>query len=75
MLALAVFPWIVLAQSDMILEHYTQQEGLPSNTVYGSLKGSDGFLWIGTWHGLCSFDGSQFTAFINRTSKQSEMPV
>ena len=74
LLALAVFPWIVLAQSDMILEHYTQQEGLPSNTVYGSLKGSDGFLWIGTWHGLCSFDGSQFTAFINRTSKQSEMP-
>ena len=42
------------AQNGMIVQHYTLEEGLPSNTVYCSLKDKDGFLWFGTWYGLCS---------------------
>jgi len=64
----------LFGQSDMIIEHYTQQDGLPNNTVYSTLKGSDGFMWIGTWHGLCSFDGVRFTSYLTRTSHQSEIP-
>lgn len=54
----------------VIMEHYTVEDGLPSNTVYTSWKDSDGFLWIGTWHGLCSFDGSRFTPFVTRGGNQ-----
>ena len=47
------------AYPSMLIDHYTQTQGLPNNTVYCSLKGSDGFMWFGTWFGLTSFDGSE----------------
>lgn len=62
------------AQQDMIVEHYAVEDGLTSNTVYMSLKDSDGFLWFATWHGLCSFDGSRFTSFVTRHNKLSDIP-
>lgn len=60
------------AQPNMIVEHYSLSEGLLSNTVYCSLKDADGFVWFGTWHGLCSFDGGKFTSHVRRQNSQSE---
>lgn len=60
--------------SNMIVEHYTKEAGLPSNTVYSTLKDEDGFIWLGTWHGLCSFDGRNFTPFIIRQGHKSDIP-
>lgn len=62
------------ARDNFIVEHYTQEEGLPSNTVYTSWKDIDGFLWFGTWHGLCSFDGYSFTPFLVRRHSDSDLP-
>ena len=62
------------AQNGMIVQHYTLEEGLPSNTVYCSLKDKDGFVWFGTWYGLCSFDGSKFTPFVTRSRQESDIP-
>jgi len=62
------------AQPGMIVEHYTTDDGLLNNTVYNSLKDSDGFVWFGTWHGLCSFDGTEFTPFVNRRNRHSDIP-
>ena len=62
------------AQPDMIVEHYTNEEGLPSNTVYSALKDRDGFVWFGTWHGLCSFDGAKFTPYSTRRNHSSDVP-
>ena len=62
------------AQDGMIVQHYTLEEGLPSNTVYCSLKDKDGFVWFGTWYGLCSFDGSRFTPFVTRSHGKSDIP-
>ncbi len=62
------------AQHDFIVEHYTKEKGLPSNTVYSTIKDKDGFVWLGTWHGLCSFDGFRFTPFITRNGGKSDMP-
>lgn len=59
---------------DMIVEHYSKSEGLPSNTVYCSLKDNDGFMWFGTWHGLTSFDGAKFSALITRQNRFSDIP-
>lgn len=74
MVALLAMPAAALAQPDMIIEHYTREEGLPSNTVYSTLKDRDGFVWFGTWHGLCSFDGSKFMTYTTRPSSLSDVP-
>nr|WP_288242698.1 two-component regulator propeller domain-containing protein [uncultured Bacteroides sp.] len=54
------------AYPNMIVEHYTAERGLPNNIVNCTLKGSDGFIWFGTWYGLCSFDGTKFRSYDNR---------
>lgn len=71
---ITAIPCTLNAQPGMIVEHYTKDEGLPSNTVYSALKDKDGFVWFGTWHGMCSFDGAKFTPFITRSSHLSDMP-
>src|SRR6185437_6726599 len=38
-------------------------EGLPGNTVQAIAQTSDGYLWVGTLHGLALFDGVEFTSF------------
>lgn len=73
-LLITLLPAVAAAQPDMIVEHYTKESGLPSNTVYCAQKDGDGFVWFGTWHGLCSFDGTTFTPFITRTNHRSDMP-
>ena len=35
---------------------YTEENGLPDNTIYGILGGPDGELWLSTRRGVASFD-------------------
>ena len=66
------------AYPNMIVEHYTAERGLPNNIVNCTLKGQDGFIWFGTWYGLCSFDGSKFrsmTAFIPQIFRRVKFSV
>ncbi len=44
-------------------EHYTVEQGLPSNRIYKILQDYDGFIWIATDKGLSKFDGSSFKNF------------
>jgi streptogramin lyase len=37
-------------------KHYTKEQGLPSNTIYGVLAGGRPFIWLSTNKGLCRFD-------------------
>ncbi len=39
--------------------HFTDQDGLPDNTVYGILEGSDETLWLSTNKGLSKFNPHQ----------------
>jgi signal transduction histidine kinase/ligand-binding sensor domain-containing protein len=39
------------------------EDGLPDNEAIALIQGNDGYLWIGTQHGLVRFDGHQFTVF------------
>lgn len=71
---LAAIPVICQTQSDLIVEHYSVEQGLPNNTVYCSIKDPDGFIWFGTWHGLCSFDGVKFTPYVTRRNRHSAIP-
>ena len=43
-------------RSTATFHHYTQRQGLPSNTVYGILADRNGFLWVSTNRGLSRFD-------------------
>jgi hypothetical protein len=43
--------------------HITQNEGLPSNTIYDIYRDSKGFLWIGTDNGVLRFNGIEFEKF------------
>lgn len=58
---------------NMIVEHYSVEQGLPNNTVNCTLKDRDGFIWFGTWYGLCCFDGVKFKTF-NKQEHDSDVP-
>ncbi|WP_321370016.1 two-component regulator propeller domain-containing protein [uncultured Draconibacterium sp.] len=62
------------AQSGVILEqprlnYLTTNEGLPQNTIDCILKDRNGFMWFGTWNGLCRFDGYTFQIFQSQQEK------
>jgi ligand-binding sensor domain-containing protein len=44
-------------------EHLTLEDGLPQNTVHGIVKDKYGFMWFGTFGGLCKYDGYKFTIY------------
>lgn len=62
------------AVPNIIVEHYTVKQGLPNDIVNCAFKDSDGFMWFGTWYGLCSFDGDKFKAYNNREGVSSDIP-
>jgi len=45
-------------------------EGLPDNLVQAIAQTQDGFLWVGTAHGLARFDGVSFTPFSDKNTPE-----
>lgn len=43
--------------------HITHHQGLPDNRVLCLAQDGDGFMWFGTYEGLCRFDGSVTEVF------------
>ncbi|MCB0509439.1 MAG: hypothetical protein KDC82_01665 [Bacteroidetes bacterium] len=39
---------------------YTNEDCLRTNVVQSIFEDKNGFLWFGTWQGLCIFDGKDF---------------
>ncbi|MFY0624878.1 MAG: response regulator [Reichenbachiella sp.] len=44
-------------------QHLTTQDGLSQNMVDCMLQDASGFVWLGTWNGLCKYDGYEFEVF------------
>jgi signal transduction histidine kinase/ligand-binding sensor domain-containing protein len=42
---------------------WTQQQGLPQDTIHAITQTTDGYLWLGTDEGLARFDGYEFTIY------------
>lgn len=42
---------------------WTQEHGLPQDTIRAITQTTDGYLWLGTDEGLARFDGYEFTVF------------
>jgi len=55
---------IITAQRPHIRSHnFTTREGLASNVVNTIIQDRQGYLWLGTNHGLTRFDGHRFENF------------
>jgi len=64
-LVLTAVSAIAAAPADFpfIVNSWSVEDGLPDNEAIALLQTKDGYLWIGTLHGLVRFDGNQFTTF------------
>jgi ligand-binding sensor domain-containing protein len=56
---LLLLPLFSLAQQPY-MRQITDEEGLPSLTVYDLYQDDKDYLWVGTDKGLCRYDGHQF---------------
>lgn len=58
----------VLAQTDTLngyhVQHFTDEEGLPQNSINDLLFDDNGFLWLASQSGLIRFDGNSFKLFV-----------
>lgn len=54
--------------SQYLYERFGRDRGLPSDTVWVTREGPQGYLWIGTRAGLVRFDGQRFTVFNQQTN-------
>ncbi|MCF0054887.1 two-component regulator propeller domain-containing protein [Dyadobacter sp. CY356] len=48
---------------DFFIVHYTDENGLPQNSIKAIVKDRWNFLWLGTEDGLVRFDGQKFFTF------------
>jgi len=49
----------------------TDEQGLPSATVFDLHQDTKGYIWMATESGLCRYDGSKFKFYKAKTSKAS----
>lgn len=52
---------------EYLVDSWSEEDGLPLNSIYDFAQTSDGYLWLGTENGLLRFDGHEFT-LLNRQS-------
>jgi len=52
-----------LSTSPFIVDSCSTKEGLPDGEVISIIQARDGYLWLGTLHGLVRFDGNRFAIF------------
>ena len=48
---------------DFPMQHFTVEDGLPSNVIYYIYRDSKGYLWIGTDKGVARYNGLKFETF------------
>lgn len=48
------------------VEHLTKADGLAGTIVSDLMRDRDGYIWVGTWEGLCRYDGYSFRTFNKR---------
>ena len=64
-LSLSIIP--AVAQTDSLygytIQHFTDENGLPQNSINDLLFDNDGFLWLASQVGLIRFTGSSFKLY------------
>lgn len=65
-----LFSFLVSAKDFKVLD---TSNGLPDNTVKCIAQDVQGFIWMGTFNGLCRFDGSEFKVYRHETEEYAQM--
>jgi signal transduction histidine kinase len=52
-----------LGNAQVILEHLTKKDGLPSNYTSGIIQDNDGYIWIATPKGAVRYDGKKMKTY------------
>ena len=58
--------------SDVSIQVWTTEKGLPSNDIYDIVKGENGFYYLGTSNGFVRFDGTEFKVYNTKTRNKSK---
>lgn len=53
----------IMNRSSFHFQYLTTENGLAQNTVDCIFQDSNGFMWFGTWNGLCRYDGYSFKTY------------
>jgi signal transduction histidine kinase/ligand-binding sensor domain-containing protein/CheY-like chemotaxis protein len=59
------------AGAPFVAQAWHTRNGLPQNSVADVLQTRDGFVWVGTFGGLCRFDGTTWT--VHDTAAQARL--
>src|SRR5882762_3162384 len=51
------------ASNGYFVQHFTDENGLPQNSINDLLFDNDGYLWLGSQAGLICFNGFSFKLF------------
>lgn len=71
---LCICLWLPKAISqDPVSWQLTDEDGLPSMTIYAVNQDTLGYIWIGTSNGLVRYDGKEFKPFIHPIQKDNEI--
>ena len=63
----------VFPNSHFVRDVWETAEKLPDDTVVSVIQARDGYLWVGTLHGLARFDGLRFTPFDDKDLARSRI--
>lgn len=61
-------PSVLPRDQDYFFENWPSAEGLDLSAVTAIVQAHDGYLWLGTYHGLFRFDGVRFVVFGTTTA-------
>ena len=68
----------LLAQEQLLpvfhFNHLTTADGLPTNNIFGVVRDSKGFVWVGTGNGLARYDGYSFKTYRNVPNDSTSLP-
>ena len=64
LLCMLAAPLGTQAQTEIVSQHYTTDNGLPDNNIRCMEQDDNGFLWLGTLYGLYRFDGYSYRKFL-----------
>ena len=63
LLILCLFAGQLFSQEYSHMEQLSVDEGLPHTDVSSIVQDRDGYIWIGTYSGLCRYDGTDMTVY------------
>jgi signal transduction histidine kinase/ligand-binding sensor domain-containing protein/CheY-like chemotaxis protein len=59
----SIFRGLFCQGKNYLFTNIDKSQGLSNNHIQTFLRDNKGFIWIGTWEGLCRFDGYSFKVF------------